>query len=211
MKRIYIILGIILLILFSNSVLAQSYNKMTRNELAKLYHESCEANQPANCYQFAIRIKAEMNANPPSTYIKNICEEKKLNFSGCYKSYLEKACVGGEKNACSEQEGKQGLPGSRILYFAALGLIGLAVFLITKTIFQDEDQYQAQEKLEENKSENLGNVGFVLKYSKPFFRRYFTPVVSSMKNKKAFKETYKRPSSSCRIDKYINARRFFCF
>ncbi len=211
MKRIYIILGIILLNLFSNSVLAQSYNKMTRNELAKLYHESCEANQPANCYQFAIRIKAEMNANPPSTYIKNICEEKKLNFSGCYKSYLEKACVGGEKNACSEQEGKQGLPGSRILYFAALGLIGLAVFLITKTIFQDEDQYQAQEKLEENKSENLGNVGFVLKYSKPFFRRYFTPVVSSMKNKKAFKETYKRPLAAAGLTNILTPEDFFAF
>ena len=77
--------------------------------------------------------------------------------------------------------------GSDLLYYTGFFLIGLAVFLVAMTIFKEEDQYKAQSTLEdaeEDNEEKAKNNDFVLKYSKPFFRRYFSPIVKGMKNKR---------------------------
>jgi tight adherence protein C len=91
-------------------------------------------------------------------------------------------------------------------------LIGLAVFLIAKTIFQDEDTFQAQEKLEDSKQQNdIAKYGIVLRYSRPFFKRFFSPIVSGMKNKKSFKEKYRRPLSSAGLTNVLTPEDFFAF
>jgi tight adherence protein C len=196
MKRIYIALSLILLTLFCTNVKAQSYNDMTPREMFAMYKESCgkekDKGQAANCYQLALAYKA---AEDPARYAE----------------YLERACALGEKMACDEAKGKDPYPGSKILYFAAIGLFGLAVFLIAKTIFQDEDQYQAQEKLDDSKGEEVGKHGVVLKFSRPFFRRYLTPIISSMKNKKKIKEKYTRPMAAAGLTNVLSAEDFFAF
>jgi tight adherence protein C len=165
---------------------------MSGREVYQLYKESCDKGQAANCYQIALIFK----------------EKEDLTQ---YKEYLDKACVAGEAIACREARGQDPYPGSKILYYAAIGLIGLAVFLITKTIFQDEDQYQAQEKLDDGKADDIGKYGIVLKFSRPFFRRYFTPIIASMKNKKAMKEKYKRPLAAAGLTNVLTAEDFFAF
>jgi tight adherence protein C len=128
------------------------------------------------------------------------------------KDYLNEACDNGEMIACKDLGKKKGHEESVILYYAAIGLIGLAVFLITKTIFQDEDQFQAQEKLEDNKSgDDIAKHGIILRYSRPFFKRYFSPIVSSMKNKKTFKDKYRRKLAAAGLTSVLSPEDFFAF
>ena len=81
-----------------------------------------------------------------------------------------------------------------MLMWAAIGLIGIAIFIITNTMFQDEEEFKAQEKIEDAEASKLDfdKHGIVLKYSRPFFKRYATPIVMQMKSRKKFKEKYRR-------------------
>lgn len=105
--------------------------------------------------------------------------------------------------------------GSELIYVASFFLIGLAVFLIAMTIFKEEDQYKAQSTLEEAEEDNSTNKkaanDFVIKYSKPFFKRYFSPVVKGMKNKKKIREKYKRTLASAGLSKELDPEDFFAF
>lgn len=100
-----------------------------------------------------------------------------------------------------------------VLFYASLFLIGLSVFLVARTIFQDEDRFKAEEKLEDvdnTEKDNTPN-DIVLKYSRPFFKRYFSPVVAGMKNKKQIREKYKRVLSSSGMNKFLTPEDFFAF
>ena len=129
------------------------------------------------------------------------------------KESIQKACDGGEQIACRYLSGTIEYVGSEKLYYTALILIGLAVFLIAKTIFQDEDQFQAQEKLDDNKAQldDIAKHGIVLRYSRPFFKRYFSPIVSGMKNKKKFKDQYRRKLAAAGLTNVLTPEDFFAF
>jgi len=176
---------------------AAKYNDLSENELTALYEESCEKDYLANCYQLS-KIYTQR---------KNLIKARE---------YLEKACPNptsmvGEKAACEEILKVEKFKGSMLIYYTSLLLIGLAAFLIAKTIFQDEDQYLAQEKLEDNKVELTQDHGFILKISRPFFRRYFTPIVSTNKNKKKFKELYRRPLAAAGLTNVLSPEDFYAF
>lgn len=100
-----------------------------------------------------------------------------------------------------------------LLYYAALFLIGLAVFLVARTVFVDEDRFKAEEKLEDADDTDKGSKpnDIVLKYSRPFFKRYFTPVVAGMKNKKKIREKYRRGLASSGLNKHLTPEDFFAF
>ena len=74
-----------------------------------------------------------------------------------------------------------------MLMWTSIVLIGISIFIITNMLFQDEDQFKASEKLEEgadaSKVDLAAKHGIVLRYSRPFFKRYVTPIVSAMKNR----------------------------
>lgn len=104
--------------------------------------------------------------------------------------------------------------GSSILYYSSLFLIFLAIFLIAQTIFYDDDKYRAQERLEDAEEinrESKVTKDIILKYSKPFFKRYFSPVVGGMKNKKWFKNKYRRQLASSGLNKELTSEDFFAF
>jgi tight adherence protein C len=101
-----------------------------------------------------------------------------------------------------------------MLMYASLFLIGLSVFLVTNLMFQEEDEYKAQEKLElgaGSDKESLAQHGIILKYSRPFFRRYVTPIVSGFKNKNKIKEKYKRKIATAGLSEIISPEDFFSF
>lgn len=104
--------------------------------------------------------------------------------------------------------------GSNILYYSSLILAFLAIFLIAQTIFSDDDKFRAQEKLEDadeiDKEQKAAN-DFVLKYSRPFFKRYFTPVVSGMKNKKNIKLRYRKKLATAGLNKELSPEDFLAF
>lgn len=176
------------------------YKGLSQRELLKLYEESCDVeHQAGSCYQAALEYKKRSEESPAA--------KKK------YIEFLDKACTGGERLACLEKEGKLTYEGSNLLFYASLICIGLAVFLIARTIFQDEDQFQAQEKLEDNKvnKDDLAKHGIVLKYSRPFFKRYFSPIVSNMKNKKEIREKYRRSLAAAGLTNVLSSEDFYSF
>lgn len=191
------LIGIIIFFTSISFAFAQRYNEMSERELIEFYKESCEKDYTSNCYQLALIYKAKENKPKTIEYLRKACPNP--------KNYI------GNKQACDELNDKTEYEGSTLILYTSLILIGLAVFLITKTIFQDEDQYQAQEKLEENKQEEIKQHGIILQFSRPFFRRYFTPIVSSMKNKKAIKEKYKRPLAAAGLTNILSSEDFYSF
>jgi tight adherence protein C len=192
------ILSLILFILLPNISFGQArYNEMSERELIEFYKESCDKDYTSNCYQLALIYKSRNDVKSTQEYLKKACPNP--------KSYV------GNKEACDELNEKGEYEGSLLIYYAALILMGVAVFFITKTIFQDEDQYQAQEKLEDNKQDDINKHGIVLQFSRPFFRRYFTPIVSSMKNKKLIKEKYRRPLAAAGLTSVLTPDDFFSF
>jgi tight adherence protein C len=101
-----------------------------------------------------------------------------------------------------------------MLMYASLALVGLSIFLVTNLMFQEEDEYKAQEKLESgagSDKESLAQHGIVLRYSRPFFRRYVTPIVSSFKNKKKIREKYKRNLAASGLTDILTPEDFFSF
>ena len=101
-----------------------------------------------------------------------------------------------------------------MLMYASLVLVGLSIFLVTNLMFQEEDEYKAQEKLESgagSDKESLAQHGIVLRYSRPFFRRYVTPIVSSFKNKKKIREKYKRNLAASGLTDILTPEDFFSF
>lgn len=101
-----------------------------------------------------------------------------------------------------------------MLFFASIILIGLAVFIIANTIFSDELKYKASTILddtEDGAKDKVASSGIVLRYSRPFFRRYFSPVVASMKNKKKIRVKYRRKLSSAGLLRELTSDDFFAF
>jgi tight adherence protein C len=209
MKKVLLCIGLILSIFTSVNVFAQSYEGMTENKMIELYKQSCETEQFANCYQLGLIYQKY----PETVFGKG--EEGTPGKTGAAlaKEYFKKACSGNEKEACKELDGKKVYEGASILYYFGLILVGLAVFLISKTIFQDEDQFQAQEKLEDSKTQvdEIAKHGIILRYSRPFFKRYFSPIVSGMKSKKTFKEKYRRKLAAAGLTNILTPEDFFAF
>ena len=196
-----ILIVLTLLTLFApTETLAQSsrYDSLSSRELVALLNEECARGQMANCYEAGQMYMA--------------AESEASKAKG--RRLVQKACQGGHENACDFLKG--GLArdtGSDLLFYSSIGLIGFAVYLVTIMMFQDEEEFKASEKLEDGgkKSGPSENYGIVLKYSKPFFKRYVTPIVSTMKSKKKIKDKYKRKLASSGLTDVLSPEDFFSF
>jgi tight adherence protein C len=102
---------------------------------------------------------------------------------------------------------------SDTIFWGAILMMGLASFIISRSVFQDEEEFQAGEKLEDGsgKKDSAANAGAILKYSRPFFKRYVSPIVSGMKNKKKIKDKYKRVLASAGLTQVLTPEDFFSF
>ena len=174
------------------------YEDLSTREVLSILKEACAKGHMANCYEAGQMYTSSSNENLHPKGIK----------------LIKKACKGGHENACDNLRG--GLArdtGSPILYYSSIGLIGLAVFLVTIMMFQDEEEFKASEKLEDGdkKDSSANDYGIVLRYSKPFFKRYVTPVVSTMKSKKKIKEKYKRKLASAGLTEVLTPEDFLSF
>ena len=103
--------------------------------------------------------------------------------------------------------------GSTVLWAAGLILFFISIFLISWTVFKDEDRFKAQEQLEDAEKDEKQSVpnDIVLKYSRPFFKRYLSPIISGMKNKRKIRLKYKRPLASSGMNKFLTPEDFFAF
>ncbi len=101
-----------------------------------------------------------------------------------------------------------------MLLYAGIGLIGITIFWVTSLIFLEEDEFKAREKLEDSSEVDqkfIQEQGIILRYSRPFFRRYISPVVGSMKNKKKITEKYKRKLACAGLQDVLTPGDFYSF
>ncbi len=99
-----------------------------------------------------------------------------------------------------------------MLLWAGVVLIGIATFIVTNMMFNDESQFKASEKLEEGVATNdFSKHGIVLRYSRPFFKRYISPIVSSLKNKKWIREKYKKKLAGAGLQNFLTPEDFYSF
>ncbi len=100
-----------------------------------------------------------------------------------------------------------------LLYIVSILLIGFAVFNISRVIFEEEDQYKTSETLSELNDETRVNKsdGLILMYSRPFFKRYFNPIVAGMKGKKKLQDRYKRVIAASGMAQVLSAIDLFSF
>lgn len=100
------------------------------------------------------------------------------------------------------------------LYFVALFFTGISIFIIAYSIFSEEEKFQTGEQLaNEDSSEGnkKTNEDFILKYSRPFFRRYLSPVVAGLKARHRIRQKYKRKLYNAGLAKILTPEDFFAF
>ena len=126
--------------------------------------------------------------------------------------FITRACDGQISDACYVLKQEED-PWSLVLYTALAGIF-LAVFIFMKMLFQEQSEIQTTEQLEEGASEKKDEIskhGIILKYSRPFFKHYISPIVSSMKFRKKIKEKYKQPLASGGLSDLLTPEDFFAF
>ena len=212
MERFFFVLYLTIGVLFFNGSLAAQERPPSDYELERNLLEVCQldidrgrgeiniSGETSNCFILGLLyIKSKTPLRPGQKKIGSLI--------------VEKACQKGETSACEYRQGGFFVDkGSDLIFWAAIIAMGLAVLLLANMMFQEEEEYQAQEKLEDSDNkENIVGHGIVLKYSRPFFRRYIVPIVQSLKNKKNIKEKYKRKLASAGLKEYLTPEDFFSF
>ncbi len=98
-----------------------------------------------------------------------------------------------------------------MLFITSVCLIGLATYIVTSTIFLDEDKHRAEESLEDVDKSKIASQGLILRVSRPFYKRYLSPIVSSLKNSKKIAEKYKRTMASSGLSDILTPYDFYSF
>ena len=98
------------------------------------------------------------------------------------------------------------------VFYGAVILAGVSIFIIAISIFKDEGEYQASEQGDEDgKKEEVQDHGIILRYSRPFFKRYISPIVSSMKGKRRIRDKYRQKLASSGLSDYLTPEDFLSF
>lgn len=95
------------------------------------------------------------------------------------------------------------------LFIAPLVLIFVAIFLIVRVFMEDQDKFKTQEALEEAENTNKNkDQPFFLKITKPFYKRYFLPIVQSSKHRANFKTKYRQKLANAGLTKEMSPEEF---
>lgn len=98
---------------------------------------------------------------------------------------------------------------NNLLLYAPMVLIFIAIFIIARVFMEDQDKYKTQEALEEAENNNKNkNQIFLLKITKPFYKRYFLPMVQGFKNKQALRNKYRQKLANAGLSKEMTPEEF---
>jgi len=152
-------------------------------------------------------------------------ECRKRAYAGCFnlailyeesakeemaKSLLQRACKGEVESACFKLQGDQS---SQMIFWGSILLIGLVCFIVANSFLSKEEAFKATETIgDEKRSEvDYKKYGAILSYSRPFFIRYFSPIVAGLKGKKKLREKYKKPLARAGLTEAMSPEDFFAF
>jgi tight adherence protein C len=132
---------------------------------------------------------------------------KSKESGACVLSLTKDAEVTVYKMGSKEEKGfKEDSPA---LFWAPLVLIFVAIFLIVRVFMEDQDKYKTQEALEEAENSTKGkDQAFFIKITKPFYKRYFLPIVQSSKHKQNFKAKYRQKLANAGLTKDMSPEEF---
>lgn len=110
------------------------------------------------------------------------------------------------KGSNEEKKFKEDSPA---LLYAPLVLIFVAIFLIVRVFMEDQDKYKTQEALEDAEaSAKPKDQPLFLKITRPFYKRYFLPIIQSSKHKQNFRTKYKQKLANAGLAKDMSPEEF---
>ncbi len=96
-----------------------------------------------------------------------------------------------------------------MLFYAPLVLIFIAIFLVVKMFMDEQEKHKTSEALEEAENTNKGKAQpLFIKITKPFYKRYFLPMVQGFKNKQGLKTKYRQKLANAGLLKDITPEEF---
>lgn len=101
-----------------------------------------------------------------------------------------------------------------LLLYSGIGLVGLCAFIISLSLMSEEEKFKAMEKIDETQDSAPTvnkNEGIILKYSRPLFKRYISPIVGGMKVKHSIRKKYKQKLANAGLTNDLTPDDFYSF
>jgi tight adherence protein C len=96
-----------------------------------------------------------------------------------------------------------------LLFYTPLVLVFIAIFLVVRLFMEEQEKFKTSEALEDAENTNKNKTQpFFLKVTKPFYKRYFLPIVQGFKNKQAIKTKYRQKIANAGMLKEITPEEF---
>ncbi|HXH30923.1 MAG TPA: type II secretion system F family protein [Bacteriovoracaceae bacterium] len=96
-----------------------------------------------------------------------------------------------------------------LLFTAPLILIFIAIFLIVRVFMDEQDKFKTQEALDEAENSTKGkDQNYFIKITKPFYKRYFVPLVQGSKNKSGLRTKYRQKLANAGLSKDMTSEEF---
>lgn len=134
-------------------------------------------------------------------------EEQNRSKASCILVLTKGAEFATHKEGTLEEKGFK--DNSPALFWAPLILIFVAIFIIVRVFMEDQDKYKTQEALQEAENSTKGNEqAFFIKVTKPFYKRYFLPLVQGSKHKQNFKIKYRQKLANAGLMKEMSPEEF---
>lgn len=96
-----------------------------------------------------------------------------------------------------------------MLLYAPLILVFIAIFLVVRMFMEEQEKHKTAEALEEAENAKAGKqVPLFLKVTKPFYKRYFLPMVQGFKNKQGLKNKYRQKLANAGMLKEMSPEEF---
>jgi len=157
--------------------------------------------------QVTEKIDAVIGAKKPPKRVFDSEQETARSKSACILGLTKGGEFAVHKVGTKEEKGfKEDNPA---LFFAPLVLIFVAIFIIVRVFMEDQDKYKTQEALEEAENSTKGKEqAFFIKVTKPFYKRYFLPIVQGSKHKQNFRTKYRQKLANAGLSKEMSAEEF---
>ena len=96
-----------------------------------------------------------------------------------------------------------------MLFWGPLVLVFIAIFIVVRGFLEEQDKFKTQEALDEaENASKLKNQHLFLKLTRPFYKRYFLPLVQGSKNKQGIKNKYRQAIANAGLAKEMTPEEF---
>ncbi len=98
---------------------------------------------------------------------------------------------------------------NNLLFYGPLFLVFIAIFIVVRGFLDEQDKFKTQEALVE--AENAGktkNQFLFLKLTRPFYKRYFLPIIQGKRNKQAMRNKYRQKLANAGLGKEMTPEEF---